>query len=129
MRIARFFGCLVLLAGALVSSFDSAGAQGSDAGSDAARRACTPDAMRLCSDFIPDVAKVTTCMKEKLAQLSEPCRIVMKGSGRAAGAKAAGANEAGAKQAGRKHVEREARHHRHRAARGVQCDPFSHLCN
>ena len=46
-------------------------------GSDAQRQACTPDAMRLCSAFIPDVAKVTACMSRKRASLSAACRATM----------------------------------------------------
>jgi hypothetical protein len=41
------------------------------------RQACTPDAMRLCSDFIPDVDKITACMSGKYAQLSSACRAAM----------------------------------------------------
>lgn len=79
MRIARLACALILLSGAAFYDLDGARAQGGD--SDAARQACTPDAMRLCSDFIPDVAKVTACMKAKSAQLSEPCRIAIRGGG------------------------------------------------
>lgn len=46
------------------------------------RQACTPDAMRLCSDTIPDVARTTACMKAKRAQLSSECRLAMGGGGR-----------------------------------------------
>jgi hypothetical protein len=53
-----------------------------------ARQACTPDAMRLCSDAIPDVAKVKACMQAKSAQLSEPCRAAMNGAGGAPSASA-----------------------------------------
>jgi hypothetical protein len=49
--------------------------------SESARQACTPDAMRLCSDAIPDVAKVKACMQAKWSQLSEPCRAAMNGAG------------------------------------------------
>jgi hypothetical protein len=38
------------------------------------QQACTPDAMRLCGEFIPDVAKITACMGKKRAQLSPACR-------------------------------------------------------
>jgi hypothetical protein len=58
MRIAHLAGTVALLA-LLFCRLDGASAQGSDA----ARQACTPDAMRLCSDVIPDVARVTACMK------------------------------------------------------------------
>ena len=44
---------------------------------DAVRQACTPDAMRLCGDTIPDVAKTTACMHAKRAQLSSECRTAM----------------------------------------------------
>jgi len=43
------------------------------------RQACTPDAMRLCSEFIPDEAKITRCMMAKRAQLSIECRSAMAG--------------------------------------------------
>jgi hypothetical protein len=46
-------------------------------GSPEARQACTPDAMRLCSDFIPDVPKITKCMIRKYSQLSLECRRAM----------------------------------------------------
>ena len=48
------------------------------------QQACTPDAMRLCADTIPDVPKTTACMKAKRAQLSQECRVAMAG-GRSAG--------------------------------------------
>jgi hypothetical protein len=73
MRIVRFVCLAALLAGFSPYSIDSAAAQGTDA----ERQACTPDAMRLCQDAIPDVAKVTACMKAKYAQLSQPCRLAM----------------------------------------------------
>lgn len=75
MRIVHLAGTVVLLA-LLFCRLDGASAQGSDA----ARQACTPDAMRLCSDVIPDVARVTACMKAKYRQLSEPCRVAMRGT-------------------------------------------------
>jgi hypothetical protein len=37
---------------------------------------CTGDAMRLCSSEIPDVERVTACMVQKRAQLSDGCRTV-----------------------------------------------------
>jgi hypothetical protein len=61
---AAIFG-LVLAAG-----FTPAAAQGSAE----QQQACTPDAMRLCGEFIPDVAKITACMSRKRASLSPACR-------------------------------------------------------
>ncbi|MFO1110348.1 MAG: hypothetical protein U1E61_14265 [Bradyrhizobium sp.] len=37
---------------------------------------CTGDAMRLCSNEIPDVDRITACMIAKRAQLSEGCKSV-----------------------------------------------------
>src|ERR1700737_1597975 len=40
----------------------------------AQRTACTPDALRLCSAFIPNADEITTCLREKNAELSDACR-------------------------------------------------------
>ena len=37
---------------------------------------CTGDAMRLCGSEIPDVERVTACMIQKRAQLSDGCKAV-----------------------------------------------------
>ena len=37
---------------------------------------CTGDAMRLCASEIPDVERVTACMVQKRAQLSDGCKAV-----------------------------------------------------
>ena len=37
---------------------------------------CTGDAMRLCASEIPDVDRVTACMVQKRAQLSDGCKAV-----------------------------------------------------
>ena len=38
------------------------------------RLACTPDALRLCSTFIPNADEITTCLRERNAELSDACR-------------------------------------------------------
>ena len=38
------------------------------------RRACTPDVLRLCSEFIPNADEITICLREKNAELSDACR-------------------------------------------------------
>jgi hypothetical protein len=38
------------------------------------QQACSPDAMRLCSAYIPDVDRITVCMIQNKAQLSPECR-------------------------------------------------------
>jgi hypothetical protein len=75
MRIIHLACALALLAGALACCPDGAVAQGSDA----ARQACTPDAMRLCGDVVPDVARTTACMKAKIRYVSAECRLAMRG--------------------------------------------------
>lgn len=105
MRIVRVVCWLALVAGVVFVGLNGAGAQGTPQ----EEQACTPDAMRLCSDAIPDVPKVTACMKAKYSQLSEPCRLAMRGGG------------------GGGHTTREATHYRHR--RTPRCDPFTHLCS
>jgi hypothetical protein len=75
MRTIRLVSALVLPVAILLGSPGAASAQGSDA----ARDACTPDAMRLCNEFIPDEARVRACMLSKRSQLSEACRLAMRG--------------------------------------------------
>ena len=38
--------------------------------------ACTPDVWRLCFAQIPDVGRITACLRENTPQLSGPCRAV-----------------------------------------------------
>jgi len=120
MRIACFVCLLALVAGASLYGLEGAAAQGSPE----AQQACTPDAMRLCSQFIPDVPKVTACMKAKYAQLSEPCRIAMRGgSGHRA------TREAKRESKSTRHERHEARRESHHYRAHGHCDPFTHLCN
>ena len=41
------------------------------------RMACTPDVLRLCSAFIPNADEITSCLREKSAELSDACRIAV----------------------------------------------------
>jgi hypothetical protein len=43
--------------------------------SDDPRTACTPDAFRLCSEYIPDANRITACLIQKRASLSPACRV------------------------------------------------------
>ncbi len=101
MRIVRLICLLALSAGALACRLDGAAAQGTPE----VREACTPDAMRLCSDFIPDVAKITACMKRKHRELSRECLTAMRGG------------------------HREVRRRRRVVRVRTRCDPFTHMCN
>ena len=63
----------LLLIGMSAMGITDAAAQGSPE----ARQACTPDAMRLCSEFTSDVSQTTKCMMAKRGQLSAACRMAM----------------------------------------------------
>ncbi len=73
MRCIRFTCRVALPLGALlIGGLHAALAQTVDV-----RQACTPDAMRLCSEFVPDEAKITACMHRKYAQIGPECRSAM----------------------------------------------------
>jgi hypothetical protein len=38
--------------------------------------ACTPDVWRLCFDQMPDVNRITACLRQNTPQLSDGCRAV-----------------------------------------------------
>jgi hypothetical protein len=40
------------------------------------RRLCTGDVLRLCASEIPDVQRITACMRKQRSSLSEGCRGV-----------------------------------------------------
>jgi hypothetical protein len=40
------------------------------------RRACTPDAFRLCSSHIPNIEAITSCMRTNKSKLSPECKLV-----------------------------------------------------
>jgi len=87
-RIVRLVCWLASPAGLVLIGLASAAAQGTPE----MRQLCASDAMRLCTEFIPDVPKITKCMIAKYKELSEPCQKAM----------------------GHK---RKVRHHRHRKSR------------
>lgn len=43
------------------------------------RAACTPDALRLCSVDIPDVGRITACLRRERARVGLACRQAMGG--------------------------------------------------
>jgi hypothetical protein len=43
---------------------------------------CAPDAQRICSAFIPDRAKVASCLFQNKRQLSSACRAELGGGGK-----------------------------------------------
>lgn len=66
---------LVLVASGFVPAASTYAASRND-GSDEARRACTPDVFRLCSEHIPNADKITACLRAKKSQLSPACKAV-----------------------------------------------------
>jgi hypothetical protein len=57
-------------------SFAPAPASAQSRGTPEQQQACQPDAMRLCSEFVPDVERITACMVKNRIRLSPPCRAV-----------------------------------------------------
>jgi hypothetical protein len=65
-----------MLAVAAVSSVSTAEARFNMA---AARAACTGDAMRLCSRYIPSRSRITACLRHNSHSLSPACHHVLAG--------------------------------------------------
>lgn len=65
------------LALALVLSVSTLATSSSFAFSSEAQQMCTGDAFRLCASEIPNISKITACMRKNKANLSEGCRAVM----------------------------------------------------
>ncbi|HEV3371743.1 MAG TPA: hypothetical protein VG145_04285 [Xanthobacteraceae bacterium] len=61
---------------ACATSLASAPAAAQNRGTPEQQQACQPDAMRLCSEFVPDVDRITACMIKNRIRLSPPCRAV-----------------------------------------------------
>jgi hypothetical protein len=94
MRSMRLVCRLALPVLILIGAAGTAGAQVPDV-----QQACTPDAMRLCGQFVPDRARVEACMKVHRREWSPACRAAA-GGGRVA--------------RGHRVVRHRARHVRHR---------------
>lgn len=60
----------------LTSLLGSGAALAQERGSEAQREACTPDAFRLCSQFIPDASRIETCLRDAGPRLSPACYVV-----------------------------------------------------
>ena len=67
-------------AGALAVLFVAASTPASAQAPDAAER-CTPDVMRLCSEFVPDADRIVKCLKVKRRQLSPSCSSALQPKG------------------------------------------------
>jgi len=45
-------------------------------GTAAQREACTPDAFRLCGQFVPDASRIESCLRDAGPKLSPACYVV-----------------------------------------------------
>jgi hypothetical protein len=64
------------VAGALAVLFVAGSTPAAAQAPDAAER-CTPDVMRLCSEFVPDADRIVRCLKVKQRQLSPSCATAL----------------------------------------------------
>lgn len=67
LGVALAIGCMVAQGAASAEEYRGTMEQ---------QMACTPDVWRLCSDQIPDVSRITACLRENTPQLSSGCRAV-----------------------------------------------------
>jgi hypothetical protein len=70
------FAAMVAVATLLVSIAAGASANAQYRGTPEMQQACTPDVMRLCNDYVPDVDKIVACMTRNRANLSQACGAV-----------------------------------------------------
>ncbi len=74
------FGAAVVT-GIWLSIFSGLFATANAQGTPEMEQACTPDVMRLCNAEVPDVARITACMKRNRANLSPACSAAAFGAG------------------------------------------------
>ena len=67
------------IAGTLISALATGPVAANSMGTQEEREACQPEVFRLCSEFIPDVPKITACLKREVRNLNPACRAVMTG--------------------------------------------------
>ena len=76
----------------LVAGWTPAAAQAPDAAD-----RCTPDVMRLCSEFVPDADRIVQCLKAKRKQLSPSCSSALQPAKAAKPAKGSSKKKKGTK--------------------------------
>jgi hypothetical protein len=77
-RLSPFIIAVALLTAIAATALSPAPAAAQAGRTPEAEQACTPDVMRLCSDFIPNVQPIVRCLKRKRPQLSPQCRRFIK---------------------------------------------------
>ena len=77
--LTRWLSLSLVAAGLLAGTVMSSGTVSAQAGrTPEAEQACTPDVMRLCSQYIPNIPPIVSCLKRKRLQLSPQCRRFMR---------------------------------------------------
>jgi hypothetical protein len=76
--MTRTYRAALLVAGITVSVLVGAnsGWSAEYRGTQDQQQACTPDVMRLCSDSVPDVNRIVTCLRRNRSNLSPACGSV-----------------------------------------------------
>jgi hypothetical protein len=74
-------GALLSAAAGTLAVLLVAGATPASAQSPDAADRCTPDVMRLCSEFVPDADRIVHCLKVKRRQLSPSCLSALQPAG------------------------------------------------
>ncbi|TAI65650.1 hypothetical protein CWO89_12335 [Bradyrhizobium sp. Leo170] len=59
------------------------------------RAACAPDAFRLCASYIPDARNVEACLRQRMSDLSDACRVVFEHAAGTASVRTIGSPRAG----------------------------------
>jgi hypothetical protein len=77
VRLRRALGVTALSAGLLLAVVATSGVAAAQGHSRADEEACTPDVYRLCNDYVPNQARIVSCLRAKRGQLSPRCRAVM----------------------------------------------------
>jgi len=66
-----------ILGGAIVTALLASSSVAFAAGTPEQRRACSRDAIRFCAAEIPNVSRITSCMRTNFSKLSPACKEVM----------------------------------------------------
>jgi len=81
LRSAALFAGAVLLSIPAVVPAMSPAMSAEYRGTQEQQQACTPDVMRLCSDSVPDVNRIVSCLRRNRSNLSAPCGAVFGAGG------------------------------------------------
>ena len=68
--------CVAIVTLALFLSLLGSVTFAADRGTPEQRRACTPDVLKYCGEFIPDADRITVCLRQKVRDLSPARRVV-----------------------------------------------------